>query len=157
GAAREWWPPVRGRRRLGHAGSAVRGARAAALDLGHRADREAGRAAHAAPACRRPVPGHLRDREGVARTLCRRGDESDDRPPLRAGALGGRARRRRLLARLSPAGRARSALLGEWGARPGRTEAAAAAPLGLRPPLGARVRAGRVTAKGALADNGTAR
>ena len=62
------------------------------IDLGHRADREAGRAAHTAPARPRPVPRHLCDREGVARALCRRGDEGDDRRPLRARALGGRSR-----------------------------------------------------------------
>ena len=62
-----------------------------------------------------------------------------------------------LTARLPPARRTRSALLGERGARAGRPEAAAAAPLGIRSPLGARVRAGRVTAKGALADDRPAR
>ena len=67
-------------------------ARATALDLGHRADREARRAAHTAPARPRPLPRHVRDREGVARTLRRRGDEGDDRRPLRAGTLGGRSR-----------------------------------------------------------------
>ena len=105
----------------------------------------------------RPLPGHVRDREGVARTLCRRGGDGDDRRPLRTGALGGRSRRRRRIARLPAAGRTRSALFGEWGARARRPEAAAAASVGLRPPLGARVRAGRITAKGALADNGAAR
>ena len=42
-------------------------------------------------------------------------------------------------------------------ARAGRPAAAAAAPVGLRPPLGARVRAGRVAAEGALADDGAPR
>ena len=153
----ERWPPLRGRRRLGDARSAARDACAAPLDLGHRAAREAGRAPHTAPARPRPIPRHVRDREGVARALRRRGDEGDDRRPLRARALGGRSDRRRLVARLSPARRARSALLGERSARAGRPQAAAAAAIGFRSPLGARVRAGRVAAKGALADDRAAR
>ena len=118
--ARERGPPLRGRGCLGNARGAAGGARAAALDLGHRADREARRAGHAAPARPRAIPRHLRDREGVARTLRRRGDEGDDRRPLRAGACRGRSRRGRLAPRLSAARRARSALFGEWGARTGR-------------------------------------
>ena len=77
----------------------------------------------------------------------------DDRRPVRARARRGRARIRERPARLSAARRARPALFRERSQRPGREASAAAPPVRLRPPLGARVRAGRVAAQGALADD----
>ena len=120
-----------------------------------RADRRAGDAAAARRAGPTAAPTCSSGCRAAATTSRRRARRSTTRSGSRSAEVD--LDSRRLAPRLSAARRARPALLRERRARPGRPPAAAAPAGGLRPPLRARVRAGRVAAEGALADDRAAR